>query len=130
MTHPLAQGFIRAAEDDIAAAKSLLPDLPQRAIFHVQQAAEKITRAACVQAGLPDVRSHDIGRQATRLSANHPDRALLFDLGYLSHAATGWRYPNSDGELPPSPKVEDVRRAVSDVELALAQVQERLSATD
>ena len=130
MTHPLAQGFMQAAEDDIAAVKRLLPDLPQRAIFHAQQAAEKIARAVCVEAGLPDVRSHDIGRQAARLPANHPDRALLFDLGYLSHAATGWRYPNSDGELPPSPKIEDVRRAVSDVELALAQVQERLSATD
>ena len=130
MTHPLAQGFIRAAEDDLAAAEKLLPDLPQRAIFHAQQAAEKITRAVCVQAGLPDIRSHDIGRQATRLPANHPDRALLFDLGYLSHAATVWRYPNPDGEFPPSPKANDVRRAVSDIELALAQVRERLSATD
>ena len=130
MTHPLAQGFIRAAEDDLAAAERLLPNLPQRAIFHVQQAAEKITRAVCVEAGLPDIHDHDIGRQATRLPADHPLRTLLFDLGYLSHAATVWRYPNSDGELPPSPKVEDVRRAVSDVEPVLTQVRERLSATD
>ena len=119
---------MQAAENDIAAAERLLPDFPQQAIFHAQQAAEKITRAVCVQDGIPDIRSHDIGRQATRLPADHPLRTLLFDLGYLSHAATGWRYPNSDGELLPNPKVEDVRRAVSDVELALAQVQERLSA--
>ena len=112
MTSPPAQGFLAAAERDIAAMERLLPDLPDKAVFHAQQAVEKLARAVCLHEGLPDLRTHDIARIAERLAKEHPLRNNFLKLGDLTGAATAWRYPDAEGELPKPPPLHDVQAAL------------------
>lgn len=104
MTSPLVLGFLKAAERDIAGIEHLLPDLPDLAAFHAQQAAEKLARAVCLREGLPDLRTHDISRITDQLAKEHPLRKSLGKLGSLTGAATAWRYPGTEGELPTPPR--------------------------
>jgi HEPN domain-containing protein len=51
----LAQAFLRAAEEDLTAARRLLPDLPRPAGYHLQQAAETLAKAMLAEAGMVPV---------------------------------------------------------------------------
>ena len=64
MTNRRLSALMTAAERDIEAARRLLPEMPDQAIFHAQQAAEKMTRAVCEGEGLAVGRTHNIGQAA------------------------------------------------------------------
>ena len=119
MTSRRLSALVTAAERDIGAAHRLLPDMPDQAIFHVQQAAEKLTRAVCEREDLPVGRTHNIGQAAAMLPDGHVFKEDLLGLDNLSAAATAWRYPSPGGWFPADPDPTDVTATLSDIEALL-----------
>jgi len=104
----LAASFLRLARDDLAAARRLLPDMPRVASFLLQQAAEKLVKAALVEAGTAEPpRWHDIGRLVGLLPLDHPRLGELAALADLSAYAVTARYPLGD-EVAPEPDPEQL----------------------
>jgi HEPN domain-containing protein len=124
MTTRRLAALVTAAERDIAAAHRLLPDLPDQAIFHVQQAAEKLTRAVCEKEGLAVGRTHNIGQAAAMLPDGHLFKEDLLGLDNLSAAATAWRYPSPGGWLPAMPNQGDIKNALADIEALLPEIRD------
>ncbi len=127
MTARRLAALVTAAERDIAAAHRLLPDLPDQAIFHVQQAAEKLTRAVCEKEGVAVGRTHNIGQAAAMLPDGHMFKEDLLGLDDLSAAATAWRYPSPGGWFPAMPDQGHVKDALADIEALLPEVRDWLA---
>ena len=118
----LATSFRRLARDDLAAARRLLPDMPRVASFLLQQAAEKLVKAALVEAGTAEPpRWHDIGRLVGLLPLDHPRLGELAALADLSVYAVTGRYPLGE-EVAPDPDPEPLLRRVDQI-AALLEVQ-------
>lgn len=128
MTSPLVLGFLKTAGRDIAGVEHLLPDFPDLAAFHAQQAVEKLARAVCLHEGLPDLRTHDIARIAEQLAQEHPLRKSLAKLDSLTGAATAWRYPDAEGEFPRSPEPSEVQAALKQIKGMQAEIHDWLLA--
>lgn len=129
MIFPLALGFLKAAERDAAGIERLLPDLPDLAAFHAQQAAEKLARAVCLHEGLPGLYTHDIARIAEQLAQEHPLRKSLAKLDSLTGAATAWRYPGTEGELPKPPEPREIQTALKQIKSTEAEIRDWLLAS-
>lgn len=127
MTSRRLSALVAAAERDIGAAHRLLPDMPDQAIFHVQQAAEKLTRAVCEREGLPVGRTHNIGQAAAMLPDGHVFKEDFLGLDNLSAAATAWRYPSPGGWFPADPDPSDVTAALADIEALLPEIHDWLA---
>ncbi|MCY3852594.1 MAG: HEPN domain-containing protein [Gammaproteobacteria bacterium] len=128
MTSPLVLGFLKAAERDIAGIERLLPDLPDLAAFHAQQAVEKLARAVRLHEGLPDLRTHDITRITEQLAQEHPLRKSFIKLGSLTGAATAWRYPDAAGKFPKTPEPREIQAALKQIKSTEAEIRDWLSA--
>ena len=127
MTSRRLSALMTAAERDIEAARRLLPEMPDQAIFHAQQAAEKMTRAVCEGEGLAVGRTHNIGQAAGSLPDGHVFKEDLLGLDNLSAAATAWRYPSPGGWFPAMPDPGDVEAALADIEALLPEIRDWLS---
>ena len=127
MTFPIVSGLLRAVERDIIGIERLLPDLPDLAAFHAQQATEKLARAACLHAGFPDIRTHDIARIAAQLAHEHPLRSNLVKLSTLTGAATAWRYPDAEGGFPKPPDPREIQIVLEQIKRLQAEIHGLLS---
>lgn len=127
MTERRHAALVVAAERDIGAARRLLPDMPDQAIFHVQQAAEKLTRAMCERAGISVGRTHSIGQAAAMLPDGHPFKQDMLGMDNLSAAATAWRYPTPGGRFPAMPDPKDVQASLADIEALLPEIRDWLA---
>lgn len=127
MTARRLAALVTAAVRDIGAAHRLLPDMPDQAIFHVQQAAEKLTRAVCEREGIAVGRTHSIGQAAAMLPDGHVFKEDLLGLDNLSAAATAWRYPSPGGWFPAIPDQSDVAAALAGVEALLPEIKDWLA---
>lgn len=118
MSPRLARAFLQAAEEDLAAARHLLPALPRPAGYHLQQATEKLGKSLLAAAGiLPVPRSHDIGYLASLLPAGHEARMALAALADLTELCVTARHPLGE-ELAPMPSTEELElRAAAVAEL-------------
>lgn len=122
---PLASAFLRAAEEDLAAARRLLPDLARAAAYHLQQAAEKLAKAELARGGtVPVPRTHDIGYLAGLLPPGHPLAASLAALAGLTEFSVAARYPVA-GEPAPPPDPDDLSRRAEMVEELLLGARRR-----
>ena len=72
-----AESFLALARNDLAAAKTLQVTDPGNAAFHLQQAAEKLVKAALSIEDIPVALTHQIGALAAMLPDDHPLRADL-----------------------------------------------------
>ncbi len=126
MTAKRLDALMTAAERDIEAARRLLPDLPDQAIFHAQQAAEKMTRAVCEHEGRNVGRTHNIGEAAAMLPDGHMFKEDLLALDHLSAAATVWRYPTPGGRFPAIPDPAEVSADLDDIEAILPEIRDWL----
>ena len=127
MTSRRLTALVAAAERDIGAAHRLLPDMPDQAIFHVQQAAEKLTRAVCEREDLAVGRTHNIGQVAAMLPDGHIFKEDLLGLDNLSAAATAWRYPSPGGRMPADPDPHEVAAILTDIEDLLPEIRDWLA---
>lgn len=127
MTARLAAAFVRAAEEDLAAARRLIADLPRPAAYHLQQVAEKLAKAMLVASGIAPVpRSHDIGYLAARLPTGHRLAAALAGLAMLTEFHIAARYPLGD-DLVPAPDPKELRPILAHIEILLLEVGRELS---
>jgi HEPN domain-containing protein len=123
MTNRRLSALMTAAGRDIEAARRLLPEMPDQAIFHAQQAAEKMTRAVCEAEGIAVGRTHNIGQAASSLPDGHVFKLDLLGLDTLSAAATARRYPTPGGWFPAMPNPGEVEAALADIAALLPEIR-------
>ncbi len=79
------------------------------AAYHLQQAAEKLVKAALVAEGIHPPYSHNIAMLVRMLPAAHPCRASMDGLVRFAPYATVFRYPtDADPEPVPTPEQIDI----------------------
>ena len=128
MISPPVQGFLTAAERDIAGIERLLPNLPDSAAFHAQQAVEKLAHAVCLHEGLQTIHTPIIARIAERLPEHHPFRGSLLALNHLSAATTIWHYlSGSIADLTP-PDSLDIQALLDRIKNLQTEIHDWLSA--
>jgi len=114
-----AAGWLARADRDLQAAQTLLhdaPPLPELAVYHAQQAAEKALKSFLVWHSRPFTRVHDLAPLVLECSAVD----MAFDqfavtAATLTPYAVQFRYPDEEGPLAP---------AIADAEEALRLAEE------
>jgi uncharacterized protein len=106
--------------------------MPEQAAYHVQQAAEKLTKAALVAARKRPRKSHQIGEFAKRLPPSFPERARFLALDRFSDYAWAHRYPGEEGGRvpPPVPSVAEARAWIAEVEALKVDFERWLAARE
>jgi len=108
------------AAADVGAAEKLGATLPGHAAFHLQQAAEKLTRAFLLRAGIEGGITHDIEALASKLPAGHGWRERLLALRKHSPSATKYRYPTISGRVPTPPSPQEIAADVEAIRNLIA----------
>ena len=111
-----AESFIELARRDLAAARLLQVSDPGNAGFHLQQAAEKLTKAVLNIAHIPVALTHQIGALAAMLPDDHPLRADLAAFDRFSSFGTSTRYPLPGGGMPRLPSANMLAEGIADVQ--------------
>ena len=123
--------WLEEVHRDLRAAAGCLAgdvELPDRAAFHVQQAAEKLGKAALVAHGLRPGKTHDISEVVASLPIGFPLRARLAALDRLSAYAVVFRYPGE--RRPPIPRMAEVRTWIAEIEALQAEFKTWLTKRD
>lgn len=100
--------FLRLAQEELDAARSLRVSGPRQAAYFCQQSAEKIARAILAHASVLFGTGHNLGQMAASLPQDHPWHAKLKALDKHSPAATRYRYPGPTGRLAPPPTTDEL----------------------
>jgi HEPN domain len=121
-----ARRWVARADLDAAAAARLLtggPPLPSVAAFHCQQAAEKLLKAALVQAGVRPRRTHDLASLADEAARLLPALVPLADpLRPRTLWSFAFRYPLGEGVEEPEPTVAEVQVVLDQIAALRAAV--------
>jgi uncharacterized protein len=116
----VAEWLERVRSDLVMARKACEGDdpLPEQAAYHLQQAAEKLTKAALVALQKRPRKGHQIGEFAKRLPPSLPDRARFVALDRFSDCVWAHRYPGEEHDRPPPPlpSVAEARAWIVEVE--------------
>ena len=101
----LVQSWLRKAQRDLIAAQKLAVDLPDIAIYHCQQSAEKALKSFLILHDSNSGDTHNIGSLVKQASAFKSELALtLKDAGYLSQYNQTYRYPReATDDFNPTP---------------------------
>jgi HEPN domain-containing protein len=91
--------FVRIAMRELAVAGDLGNTHPEEAMFHAQQAVEKLVRALVEAEGGVAGPTHNIRALSELLPPEHSLQKQLRPLHELSVAATRYRYPTSGGHV-------------------------------
>ena len=100
--------------------------MPDRAAFHVQQASEKLAKAALVVHEIRPSKTHDIGELVDALPERFPLKVRFVALDRFSEYAVIFRYP---GERRPAiPSVGEVKTWIGEIEVLKAEFERWLAA--
>jgi HEPN domain-containing protein len=104
------------------------PDaVPDQAAYHVQQAAEKLAKAALIANGIRPRKGHEISEFAKRLPKAFPDRERYLALARFSVYAWAHRYPwEGEGEPIAEPSVEEVLDWIAEVAALKSDLERRI----
>jgi uncharacterized protein len=115
----VAEWLERVRSDLVMARKACEGDdaLPEQAGYHVQQAAEKLTKAALVALQKRPRRGHQNGEFAKRLPVALADRERFLALDRFSDYVWAHRYPGEEhGQpSPPLPLVAKARAWIAEI---------------
>lgn len=92
-------GWLEVAKDDLRQViNNLRGPVPTvtGAMYHCQQAAEKLMKAVLLLSGIEAPRTHDLGALAALVPMDDPVRDRLRTLVELTPFATAFRYPTDD----------------------------------
>ena len=103
--------------------------MPEQAAYHVQQAAEKLTKAVLVAVQKRPRKGHQIGEFAKRLPTSFPDRERFLALDRFSDYVWAHRCPEEDLSRPPPPvpSVAEARAWIAEVETLKADFERWLA---
>lgn len=101
----LVRLWLKKAYRDLTAAQKLATDLPDIAIYHCQQGAEKALKGFLILHDLDPGDTHNINTLVREASAFKPEfTATLKEAGYLSQYNQTYRYPReATDDFNPSP---------------------------
>jgi HEPN domain-containing protein len=103
--------------------------MPDQAAYHIQQAAEKLTKAALVAAQRRPRKGHRIGEFARRLPPAFADRERFLALDRFSDYVWAHRYleENLSPPPPPVPSVAEARAWIAEIGALKADFERWLS---
>lgn len=114
----LVQFWLKKAQRDLTAAQKLASDLPDIAIYHCQQAAEKALKGFLLLHNIDPGDTHNINTLVVEASVFKPEfRESLRAAGYLSQYNQTYRYPReaTDDFYPSSGEMRKAFRIAKDV---------------
>jgi predicted nucleotidyltransferase/HEPN domain-containing protein len=126
----VAEWLTRVDGDLIMARKACEGDdaVPDQGAYHIQQAAEKLTKAALVANRVRPRKGHKIGEFAKRLPAAFPLRERFLALERFTKFVWVHRYPTeSDAPPEPEPSATEVRVWIDEVEQLKADLERWLN---
>jgi HEPN domain-containing protein len=129
--------YLDDATADLELATAGLRIQNRHAVFHIQQAAEKLVKAVRLHRDLLPTKEHRIAvlvegavaGEPLELAAGDPWRARLLPLDSLSEYATTYRYPTPSGRLKEPPADAKLDHWVGEIEDLLDQAREELLGT-
>ena len=102
--------------------------VPDQAAYHVQQAAEKLTKAALVALHKRPRKGHDIGEFAKRLPATFAYRERFLALARFTKFVWVHRYPGEEGTQPePEPSAAEALAWIAEIEALKADFERWLA---
>ena len=120
----IVREWLARARWHLPGAKMLFGNFPETAAFHLQQAAENLTRAALIAHQIRPPACHSIGKAAAKLPLTFEDRDRFLAQDHLSDFFWAYRYPSPPGaELPPMPSSDDVRRWLAEIDQLVADFE-------
>lgn len=117
---------LRVAREDLDAARQLTLIGNRFAIYHCEQAAEKIIKAVLSSEQRHGGITHHLDELVDQVPDENPIKGLLRGMEHLSEYATAFRYVSDKGRIKPSPPPAEVERTIQFIARALAEVVERL----
>jgi len=129
----VGEWLARVERDLIMARKACEGDdaVPDQGAYHIQQAAEKLTKAALVANRVRPRKGHKIGEFAKRLPAAFPDRERFLALERFTKFVWVHRYPDESGAPPePEPSSIEVRAWIAEIEALKADFERWLEARE
>ena len=111
------EAWLLVADWDLLAARTLLnasPSQPAVAIYHAQQAVEKLLKAALVAEGIHPPHTHDLAALAARVKGRRNEITRIGDLDEITGWATLMRYPDDDPlGVPDMPEHVEIEKVIA-----------------
>jgi HEPN domain-containing protein len=129
----VSEWLARVERNLIMARKACEGDdaVPDQGAYHIQQAAEKLTKAALVANRVRPRKGHKIGEFAKRLPAAFPDRERFLALERFTEFVWVHRYPGESGApAEPEPAATEVRAWIAEIEALKADSERWLAARE
>jgi HEPN domain-containing protein len=120
--------WLEETRRDLLAAAGCIAEkfvVPDRAAFHVQQASEKLAKAALVVHEIRPGRTHDICEIVDALPERFPLRVRFVALDRFSEYAVIFRYPGE--HRPAIPSVAEVETWIEEIEVLKADFERWLA---
>lgn len=132
--------YLDDVEAELTAFDALIAIASRFAVFHLEQAAEKLIRAVRLHRKLTVTNTHDIvllvdghpgdpTREPRPLPDGDPWRARMREHEWLSKFATAYRYPTGGGRRDQGPSDNELREAKRKLLEHLALARNELLAT-
>jgi predicted nucleotidyltransferase/HEPN domain-containing protein len=127
MSAKVLESWLRRVERDLRAARKCCEGedaIPDQGAYHVQQAAEKLTKAVLVAHTIRPRKGHKIEEFAPLIPTSFPHRDRFLELEEFSKYAWAHRYPLEDGREPiVEPSVAEVKTWIDDIEALKADFE-------
>jgi HEPN domain-containing protein len=132
MTAKVVAEWLKRVKRDLRTARLCCETdnpMPDQAAYHLQQAAEKLTKAALVALQKRPRKGHQIGEFAKRLPAAFPARERFLALDRFSDYVWAHRYPGEEQGRPPPPlpSVAEARAWIAEIEALKADFERWLT---
>jgi HEPN domain-containing protein len=131
MNANVVKEWLRRVKRDLGTARLCCEaddPMPDQAAYHVQQAAEKLTKAALVAHEIRPRKGHMIGEFAKRLPPRFPNRDRFLALERFTKFVWVHRYPDETGAEPePEPSAAEVQAWIAEIEALKGDFERWLS---
>jgi HEPN domain-containing protein len=111
---------LRLAHADLEAARLLHAGHNRYAIYHCEQAGEKIIRAVLTAEGVHAGIKHLLDEMVKQVPDANPLKPLMKKIEHLAAYATTYRYATPSGKITPSPDDATLEADITNVAAALS----------
>jgi HEPN domain-containing protein len=111
---------LRLAQADLDAPKLLHSGKNRYAIYHCEQAAEKVIKAVLTSEGVHANIRHQLHEMMKDVPDANPLKPLLKQVEHLAAYATTYRYASPTGNIKPAPDDATLEADVASVQAALS----------